>query len=241
MPYLSLSLTYLPTAAEVTTEDVAALLGRVDSAYRSAGLASRFGHQNGAELWNEAQRHAAPVVAGEVSSLIAEVEYLERAIRRERGEGASAFAANRALGRVLGELDEYVDSGSRPRRLPPLECLRLRMESPLALLLGIPDAFVFAGGISGVGALLALLEKQANVFGRIKLERETLRLGQTQTIFEREQLEEERRAWHAALNEGVDEPSAGGLGDERNLDTFTLDWGVLDSRRPEPGTDEIAP
>jgi hypothetical protein len=116
------------------------------------------------------------------------------------------------------------------------------MESPLAVLLAIPDAFVYVGGISGVGALLAILEKQANVFGRIRLERETLKLKQTKAIFERERVEDERNAWRDALDTAPsDDESADDLeGRMIRLELpFKLVEGVLDYVGLELRRDEL--
>jgi hypothetical protein len=241
MPDLSLRLTYTPLVAPITTNDVSMLMQRLDGAYQAAGVAPRLGVGKSGELWALAARRqapAAPVV--EIRRLISEIEYLNRAARREN-EGATRIAYEIATDGLLRELDRLRRSASVQREFPPMECLRLRMQSPLALLLGIPDAFVYVGGVTGVGALLALLEKQANVFGRIKLERDTLKLQQAQVAFEREQIEEQRQAWREALDATIEEDAADD--DESGTMTveapFKLDNGVLDELRPGIRANEL--
>ena len=45
-----------------------------------------------------------------------------------------------------------------------------------------------------------MTEREDNVFGRIKLERDQLKLAQTKVVFEQDQIEEERRLWREGLD-----------------------------------------
>jgi hypothetical protein len=240
MADLSLGLTYAPVVGTITTNDVSGLLQGLETAYQAAGSASRLGERGSAELWSLATRRAAAdAPLASTRRLISEIEYLDRAARREDTRATRA-AYDIASDGLLRELDRFRRTGALPRLLPPLECIRLRMESPLAVLLGIPDAFVYVGGVSGIGALVALIEKQANVFGRIKLERDTLKLKQTRAIFGREQLEEEQRKWREALDEVVLEPE-----DDVTTDgpmrtvSFKLDTGELGQVPPTVRPDQL--
>lgn len=241
MADLALSLTYTPLVSSIRTDDVSLLMQRLDGAYQAGAIAPGVGPDAAREVWDRATlRQASESAAAETRRLITEIEYLDRAAHR--GEGAASQRAYElAKDGLIRDLELLSRSGSMPRGLPPMECLQLRMESPLAVVLGIPDAFIAIGGVSGIGAFLAVLEKQANVIGRIKLERETLKLTQAKVVFQREQLEEERRAWRDALeravaNDEVERPAYPMI----QLDTaFTLDSGVLDQLPPSGRPDEL--
>lgn len=239
MTDLALSLTYTPLVSSIRTDDVSLLMQRLDGAYQAGAIAPGVGPDAAREVWDRATlRQPSESAAAETRRLITEIEYLDRAAHRR--EGAASHAYDLARDGLIRDLELLSRSGLMPRGLPPMECLQLRMESPLAVVLGIPDAFIAIGGVSGIAAFLAVLEKQANVIGRIKLERETLKLRQAQVVFEREQLEEEQRAWRDALERAVTsnevEPPAYRI---VQLDTaFTLDSGLLDQLPPRALPDE---
>jgi hypothetical protein len=200
MPDLSLALTYTPPCRDNHDGRLSGLIDQLESSYQAAAVAPRIGHDGSLELWQRAERPSrVESIAADANRLISEIEYLERALRRE-STGASGAAYDRALRGLFDELDRLRRPEGRSRALPALNLIRMRMESPLILVLGIPDAFVLVGGLSGVGALLALIERKANVFGRIKLERDQLKLAQTKVVFEQDQIEEERRLWREGLD-----------------------------------------